>query len=364
MHARHLLLALRAGDRSQVVRAASLEIGQLASYGGAVGKREQAVLAIGGTLIERGGDTEGETFLRGAHAIGMFLRGFWRDAARVLDTAYAKYPNHRAGWHANAKLFSVYALYYLGELRALARRATELLVEAEQRNDLYIIVNLRTTSMVDIALAADDPGAARTHIREAMNQWSQSGFLVQHWKAMVWGAEIELYVGDGLRACAILDREERALKRSFLMKVQFLRGMTRFVRARALIASIENTPVRRPERIAAARRIGRQLAREGMPWTDALASMVAAAVQNAAGQRAAAAASLENAIHRAVIADMPLFAWAGRHRLGLLLGGAEGVRRAREAEEAIRAQGVVVPMRYAAMFLPGRWDAEPRAKAK
>jgi serine/threonine protein kinase len=364
MHARHLLLALRAGDRSQIVRAASLEIGQIASGGGAVGKREEAMLAIAGTLIERGADTEGETFLRGAHAIGMFLRGKWRDAQRVLDTAYLKYPNHRAGWHANAKLFSVYALYYLGELRMLARRATDLLAEAEQRNDLYILVNLRTTSMVDVALAADDPDTARTHIREAMNQWSQSGFLVQHWKAMVWGAEIEVYVGDGLRACAILEREEPAFKRSFLTHVQFLRCITMFVRARALIASIDNTPVRRPERIREARRIGRRLAREGMPWTDALSSMVAAAVQNAAGQRAAAAASLETAIHRAVIADMPLYAWAGRQRLGLLLGGAEGLRRARDAEEVFRAQGVVVPARFAAMLLPGRWEPEPDSKAK
>jgi serine/threonine protein kinase len=364
MHARHLILALRAGDRSQIIRAASLEVGQLASRGGAVGKRERAVLAIAGTLIERGADTEGETFLRGAHAIGMFLRGSWRDAQRVLDVAYSKYPNHRAGWHANAKLFSVYALYYLGELRMLARRATDLLAEAEQRNDLYLLVNLRTTSMVDVALAADDPHAARTHIREAMNQWSQSGFLVQHWKAMVWGADIELYVGDGLRACAILERDERALKRSFLMHVQFLRGMTLWVRARALIASIDNTPVRRPERIREARRIGRRLAREGMPWTDALSSLVAAAVQNAAGERAAAAASLETAIHRAVVADMPLYAWAGRHRLALLLGGAEGLRRSRDAEEAFRARGVVVPARFAAMLLPGRWEPDAQAKAK
>jgi eukaryotic-like serine/threonine-protein kinase len=361
MHSRHLLLALRAGDRNQIVRAASLEAGQLASRGGAVGRRELAVLQIAGTLIERGADTEGDTFLRGAHAVGMFLRGAWRDAHRVLDIAYEKYPNHRAGWHANAKLFSVYALYYTGDLREQGRRAAELLAEAEQRNDLYIVVNLRTTSMVDVALAADDPQAGRTHIREAMNQWSQSGFLVQHWKAMVWGAEIELYAGDGARACAILDRDERALKRSFLMHVQFLRATTLFVRARALIASLEGAPRGRAARIREARRIGRRLAREGMPWTEALSSLATAAVQNAAGQRAAAAASLENAIHRAVIADMALFAWAARHRLGLLVGGTDGVKRVRDAEDAIRAQGVVVPARFAAMLLPGRWESVPPA---
>jgi eukaryotic-like serine/threonine-protein kinase len=356
MQSRHLLLALRVGDRSQVVRATSLEAAQLASVGGAVGRRELAVLEVAGRLVERGSDTEGDTFLRGSHAVGMFLRGRWREAHRALDTSYLKYPNHRAGWHANAKLFSVYALYYIGDLLGQTRRATQLLAEAEQRNDLYIVVNLRTTSMVDIALAADDPAAARSHIREAMDQWSQSGFLVQHWKAMVWGAEAELYAGDGARACEILDRDRSALRRSFLMHVQFLRASTAFVRARALVASLEGGPALRRARLAEARRIGQRLDREGMPWTSALSRLVAAAVENASGRPVAAAALLEAAVHRANVADMAIHAWAARHRLGLLLGGADGARRVRDAEEAMTAQGIRVPARYAGMLLPGRWE--------
>ena len=355
MQSRHLLLALRVGDRSQIVRAASLEAAQLASEGGAIGKRELVMMEIAGTLVERGSDAEGDTFLRGSHAVGLFLRGRWRDAHRLLESAYERYPNHRAGWHANAKLFSVFALYYAGDLRGQTRRAVQLLAEAEQRNDLYIVVNLRTSSMVDIALAADDPEAARTHIREAMDQWSMSGFLVQHWKAMVWGAETELYSGDGAQACAILDRDRRALKRSFLMQVQFLRASTAFVRARALVASGEGGREARRDRIAEARRIARRLGREGMPWIAALASLVSAAVENADGNPAAAVTSLEAAVHRATIADMVIYGWAARHRLGLLLGGADGARRVREAEEAMSAQGIRVPARYAGMLLPGRW---------
>ncbi len=357
MQSRHLLLALRVGDRSQIVRATSLEAAHLASQGGAVGKRELAVTEIAGTLVERGSDAEGDTFLRGSHAVGLFLRGRWREAHRLLEGAYLKYPNHRAGWHANAKLFSVYALYYVGDLRGQTRRATQLLAEAEQRNDLYMVVNLRTTCMVDIALAADDPGAAQTHLREAMDQWSMTGFLVQHWKAMVWGAETELYTGEGARALALLDRDRRPLRRSFLMHVQFLRATTAFVRARALVASIEGGPGARRGRIAEARRIGRRLDRERMPWTAALSSMVVAAVENAAGNRAAAIQALETATHRTSIADMAIYGWAARHRLGLLLGGAEGARRVREAEAALSAQGIRAPARYAGMLLPGLWES-------
>jgi eukaryotic-like serine/threonine-protein kinase len=355
MHSRHLLLALRLGDRSQVVRAASLEAAQLASVGGAVSGRELTAREIAGTLVERGSDTEGDAFLRGSHAIGLFLRGQWREAHRLLDASYEKYPNHKAGWHANAKLFAVYALYYIGDLTGQRRRAVQLLVEAEQRNDFYIVVNLRTTSMVDIALADDDPDAARTHLREAMGQWSMSGFLVQHWKAMVWGTETELYAGDGARALDILDRDLRALNGSFLMHVQFLRASTAFVRGRALVASLEVAPERRRARIAEARRIARRLGRERMAWTSALSCLAAAAAENASGDRAAAVACLEAATHRSVVADMVLHAWAARHRLGLLLGGADGARRVRDAEAAMGALGIRAPDRYAGMLLPGRW---------
>ncbi len=355
MQSLHLLLALRAGDDVQVLRAASLEVGHLASEGGVEGRRERAVNEIAGTLVERTADTEGETFYVGTHAVGLFLRGQWREAARALDAAYERYPNHKAGWHTNAKIFSVYALYYLGDYKQQARRAVQLLAEAEQRNDLYIIVNLRTTSMVDIALANDDPDLARTHLREAMDQWSQTGFLVQHWKAMVWAAETELYAGDGARACEILARDARALRRSFLLQVQFLRATTAFVRGRSLVASIAAAPGARDARVKAARAIARRLEREKMPWTAVLACLVRAAAENAAGRREQAIAALEAAIHRARLAEMPMYGWAARHRLGLLVGGADGARRTRDAEAAMAAQGIRVPARFAGMLLPGSW---------
>jgi hypothetical protein len=357
MQSRHLILALRLGDESQVLRAVSLEAGHLASEGGVEGSREQACLEIAGRLAERSGDPEGEIFFRGSRAIGMFLRGRWRESLRLLDAAYERYPNHKAHWHTNAKIFAVYALYYLGDLRVQARRATQLLAEAEQRNDLYIIVNLRTTSMVDIALAADDPEAGRTHIREAMNQWSQSGFTVQHWKAMVWAAEIEIYAGDGARACEILERDRRALGKSFLLHVQFIRASTAFVRARSLIAAVEPAAGRRGAHavVAEARRIARRLERERMPWASPLGCLVAAAAANLAGDRAGAIAALESAIHRALLAEMPLYAWSARHRLGLLLGGADGARRVRDADAAMSAVGIHAPAHYAGMLLPGRW---------
>ena len=50
------------------------------------------------------------------------------------------------------------------------------------------------------------------------------------------------------------------------------------------------------------------------------------------------------------------YATAARHQLGTLLGGDEGAQLVARAEEAMRAQGVRVPRRFAATLVPGRWS--------
>ena len=186
---------------------------------------------------------------------------------------------------------------------------------------------------------------------------------------MVWAAETELYAGDGVRACEILERDRRALKPKLPDARPVSARATAFVRARALVAS----PAARRERGRGAHPGGAAScarARSGANALDcgALVTRHGHRARTPRGPAAAAIAALEIAIHRADVADMALFAWAARHRLGLLVGGADGARRVREAEEAIRAQGIVVPARFAGMLLAGplgcRRRASPQARAK
>jgi hypothetical protein len=210
--------------------------------------------------------------------------------------------------------------------------------------------------MVDIRLAADDPDGARRHLREAMARWTQSGFNVQHWYAMFSETNIELYVGDGARARARLERDARALTRSFLLRSRFIRGFTAYARACGAVASIDADPASRPARVREARRQARQLERAPAPWSKALASLARAAAANAAGDRAETIDALREALARSEDADMWLHAWAARHRLGSLLGGDEGAALFAQAEQAMTAEGVRAPARMAGLLLPGRWS--------
>ena len=191
MQARHLLNALRVGDRFQVMRAVTLESSNLAGAGGPERRRALALRALGQRLAERSSDPEEQLFVAGNYGIGLFFRGRFKEARDQLEqVAQSHRRNKRAGWQTNAYLFALDSLMMLGDLREAAFLHERLLVDAELSGDLYMIVALLLRGSVVLALARDEPELARRHLREAVSLWSQAGYLVQHWQAMTYEAEI------------------------------------------------------------------------------------------------------------------------------------------------------------------------------
>jgi hypothetical protein len=314
-------------------------------------------------LASRSG-TEGQLLLEGSRGLALYMRGRFREALEVLDAVYATFGESRLRNSAagkNVRLFAVYACYHTGRLREEARRAALLLRHVESQGDFYTSVCLRSTVMVDIRLAADDPDGARRHLSEAMAQWTRTGFSIQHWYAMLSGAHIELYVGDGAQARARIERDTRALKKSFLLHSRFIRGFTTHLRACCAIASIDADPSSRSARVREARRLARRLERDPAPWSRVLGSLARSAAANAAGERAEAIDALRGGLARSEEASMWLHAWAAAYQLGSLLGGEEGAAFVGRAERAMSEEGVRAPARMARMLLPGRFDRGPSA---
>ncbi len=356
MQARHLIHALRVGDRFQVMRAVSLESSNLAGQGGPEGRRARALRALGQRLAEQSTDPEEQMFVDGNHGVGLFFRGQFREARdRLEQVVQGQSRQQRAGWQLNASLFALDALMILGDLREATYLHERMLVDAELRGDLYSIVSLQSRATVILALARDEPELARRHLREAMTLWSQTGYLVQHWQAMHYEAEIELYVGDGARGYDRIVHDEVALKKSFLMKVQLIRVLTWFLRGRCAVASIEAEPARAADRLAEALRLGRRLRRQNVPWAHVLGAIVAAIAAQAEGDRSTAIASLRSSIEGATRADMFLHAAAARYQLGWLIGGDAGRALTRQGDEEMASKGVRAPLRMASRLVPGRW---------
>jgi hypothetical protein len=357
MTARHLLAALRSGDRFQVLRATALEASFLASSGGKPGKLERGVVAIARRLAEKEERPEGKALFDGSHGIAVYLRGHWKEALELLDGANARVQshNHEAGWQANAHVFGCWALNFLGQHAELARRHARLLADAERRGDMYTSVQLRDGSLAILWLAADNPDAARRHAEESMAMWPNDRYLLQHWHRMFGEAEIELYVGDGARAYARIDRDTAALKKSLLLNVQHMRAQTKFVRGRCAVAAAICEPALKAARLTEARKLARDLEKEDMGWTAPFAAILSAGAASVEGDVTGAAALLRSAIVRADAAHMGGYARAARHQLGLLVGGDEGKALVVAAQEALNAQGVAVPERFASTLVPGQW---------
>jgi hypothetical protein len=355
MNTRHLIAALRSGDRFQVLRATVLQASMLSSAGRTPSKREQSLMAIAGRLAEKEESAEGRALFDGSRGVAVYLRGHWREALELFDASLSKLQSHshRAGWQANAHVYSCWALNFLGEYAELARRHTRFLVDAERRGDMYTSVQLRDGSLAIVWLAADNPEAARRNARESIATWSHTRYLLQHWHMMFGEAEIELYVGDGASAYARVERDTAALKKSLLLNVQHMRAQSAFVRGRSAIASLEAQPEHREARLAEVRQLAAQLEAEGMGWTAPFASILNAGVANAQGDHAGAATSLRSAIERADAAGMSGYATATRHKLGILLGGDEGLALMQRAEQAMKAQGIRAPARFASTLVPG-----------
>jgi serine/threonine protein kinase len=352
---RYLIDALRSGSRAEVVRAAVAEVSSVAARGGRPGTREQVLWDLVRRLLESGKDPAGYGIYQVSHGISLYLRGEWRAARDVLDEACARLEAARR-WAANAYSFAVYSIAYMGDMREVRLRTARLLADAGRRGDLYTEVNLRASHPVAAWIASDDLTGARRMIRGAMDQWSKTRFLVQHWQAMVWESEIELYAGEGARAWNRLATDERALRRSHLLIVQLMRALTYFVRGRSAVASLESLVGAQYERrLRAATRAHRALVKEDMPWTTLLATMLGATIANATGDATGAERALRESIERATALEMSLHAAAARHQLGRLLGGDAGDAMALEAAEGMKNLGVRVPEHYARMLLPGQW---------
>jgi serine/threonine protein kinase/tetratricopeptide (TPR) repeat protein len=354
MQTRHLIEALRKGDRLQLQRAASLGAAHMSATGKPETRLERALIEITKNIADRDGRPEVVVFYVGARGIGLWNRGRWKEAQGMLERATSLHLPGFAGF-STVRLFDTYVHYFLGAFKETQRRMRRLLIDAADRGDLFTSVNARTAVGIWLSLVADDPEHARREMSNALSQWSHKSFSLQHWHEMTWGAEIELYAGDGANAYEHMSQRQRRLEASLLLHAGFVRAMTSYMRGRAAIASIGSRAELRRPRIAEARRLAGRLAREYDAWTTVLALLLRAMAENAAGNHAAAVAALREGIDRAEATDTIVYALPARYRLGELLGGDEGAALIGQAVEGMTAEGVRDPKRWVNCQMPGNW---------
>jgi serine/threonine protein kinase len=353
MQARHLVEALRVGEPSRVLRAVTLEAAHSAATGKPPSPRDRRLFEMAQGLTKRLARPESDAFFNGIWGIGEFHRGHWAAACDLFDRA-EKAPREYPGAAFN-RVYHVYSYAMLGDLKTTVKRTTTLMQRSRDRGELYTTANLGTTVVVTAALAADDPARGRRSIDEALADWPRDRFLVPHYQAIAFGAEVDLYTGEGAKAYDRFVLCLPALKKSMFLYSAMVRARVWYVQGRLAIAAIADRPERKAAYIAEARRFAGMLEREHDPWIGGVAALVRATADNAAGDRAAAVASLRLAVERMERTETRIYVSVARYRLGQLLEGDEGRECLAAAEAEMRGQGVVDLGRFAQTYAPGRW---------
>jgi hypothetical protein len=354
---RNLLLALRAGEPYRIARALAWEAAHQANAGGPARRRTARLLQAAEALAKR---------IDHPHALGMatlatgiagYMEGRWKNGREFSERAEEIFRTRCTGvaWELDtAQSFSLWSLFFLGEVAELNRRLPVLLKEARERGDLYAATNLGTFVGHLTWLAADDPKGAQDDLRELMGRWSRQGFHVQHLTGLMGQLQIDLYNRDGA-AWKRITEQWPALARSLFLRVQVVRIFMLHLRARSALAAAAGAADPRSF-LRAAERDARRLEGEKMHWSGPLAQLIRAGVAARRGDTAGAGVLLENAVKGFDAADMGLFAATTRRRQGQLFGGNAGRDLIGQADSWMAGQQIKNPSRMTAMHVPGFGD--------
>jgi eukaryotic-like serine/threonine-protein kinase len=353
---RHLLLALKAGELSRVVRGVGLETCFCAAAGTRARRRTAMLCQHIQELAARSDDPVAHGWAETAAGVAAVLEGRWRVGNVHCERGETLFRDRCAGviWELRSvQLFRLWALYYLGDMAALSSLVPALLHEAEARGDLYGATNLKTGIPALVHLMRGDPETARRISTEAIARWSGDGFHVQHMFHMHLTADIELFEGNGRAALAVLDQAWRPLKRSLVLRVQLARMTSYEARARALIAAARDQ-ADRPERLLRqATRFARRIGKEGAPWSKPHEGLLLAGIAAVRGDADSAVRCLREAAQGFDVIDMALRAAVSRCQLGRLIGGDEGRRLWLENVDWMLEQGVTATDAMVRMLAPG-----------
>ncbi len=357
--AQNLLLALDAGEPYRVARALAMEAAFLATEGGPSRERTFRLWSVADALATRIANPHALALTAMVAGNASYFRGEWRSARERCDQAETIFRDRctNVSWEINtAHTFALWSLLWMGDVREFSRRVTVLVNEAQERGDLFATTAFRTARAQYGFPAADDPASGRREVEDAMGRWSHElGFQLPHWWELFALGNLDLYEG-GDAAYVRHVKNHRALERSMLLRIQVLRLESLHARARAVLAAAMARPAERTALLREARSVTDRIARERMPWSDALNLVLRAAIAHGEGHLDETVTLLTGAAGALDAGDMKLFAALARRRRGAIVGGDEGRALIAAADGLMRAQKIVRPDRMAAMLTPGFAD--------
>ncbi len=352
--ARGLLLALQTGERSRLARALFLEANFIGSRGDKHSLAQARDLLGEGTRIAAAKNSPYlKAWVLGVDGCLCYFGSQFRQAAEKTAAAESSFCElGGAAWEmSTTRLFRMWSLLRMGAFAEMAPIFDAYLRDAEHRGDLYAQTTLiRTCQRLLLALgSAEDPKRDLARVK-----WipPEGRYHLQHWFEFEARAEHALYQGQTSGILKDARINGRGLKKSMLLRLQIVRTIYAWLRARLLLAD----SVTRPGQTADLREVGRiarALEKERNGYAQVMALLVRATIAMQKGDDQQSRTLLDEAIKEAQQQDMHLHQAAAERRLGSLIGGEEGAAFFEKGTSWMGQQGVVDAERMTEVILPG-----------
>lgn len=364
---KHLERILDVGDASTIARALAYEAALEAHVGGPFFDWHGArLLGHARRLVDRTKDPYDAAWLELGVANEAYCAGRFHDAARACDRSLRILRGECRGvaWEiATVMSFLLTSLSMLGDLPALRETTERFTADAEQRGDLFGVIEGYSGECV---LAWWSKGMGEHALARARDAVARQGGDAERWPEKTYRrgqltelmatVHLQLLAGEPWPAWRAVTESWDALAATMIPSLQFYRSWIRHGRARVALAAAERCaggPARegwtRGRLLADARRMAREIRKDTKPFAVPWADLVDGALAYAGGDRAGACAALERAVSGFDRAGMALYREATRFQLGEL-GSA---RRRGEAEAWMLAAGVPDPGALAGALVPG-----------
>ena len=164
---------------------------------------------------------------------------------------------------------------------------------------------------------------------------------------MVVLAQIDLYQGDFQALAARLDKVWPAFKRSGVLRANVWGNVFALFRMYAALLSDRSHRHVRP-----AQQMVRRFLKSKYTWQSGFGNALDACIHLRGGDTELATRSLGLATEAFERSELSLYAASARFQRGKLLAGPKGALEVAAAEQLLRAQGIVSPERWAAMYVP------------
>ena len=337
---RQLLFALRSGHRPHIARSLLLEAMYQATNGHL--RRAEQLIARGHEVHPaEDHDPYMTAWFLSARGTAAYFGGDSPTAVELLSDAESV-MRHVPGatWElASMKLFTLFAMRFIGDYVAMRPRYDRYAVEAQQRGDQYVDSTMRRCC-VPMWLADDDPDEAARELERATWVPETVGFHVQHFHELIGRGEIALYTGAPADL-ARLDEGFARLQRSMLLRITSVRTQYQYLRGRLAVAH-QRDP-------RAAERYARALARDSYKPAKVWTLLLRAGAAMLRDEPRRAAELLTIAETTANEHGMRLTAAVARRRQAEL-GGDEALSIAATSEMA--TLGIRAPAKMTELLLP------------